>query len=958
MPPEIAEKEITPQEIINSHIDPKTINPKQEEWFAKADVKWLKDDGTVIPPKDYLENLKYRIWVREIEKKGVDDDHELKRSFFRRAKLDVLFFFNTFLWTHDTRKTPADLPFITYKYEDEFIAFINGHIQEGKDCFTEKSRDMGVSWSALGVIFWHWMFHPGFLALLGSKKEDDVDRSGDMRSLFEKLRYFLKEMPTWLRPFGFNWKQHSMFMRLINPMYNNSITGESANRDFGRAGRYKMVLLDEFAAMEYADEAWTACYSNDTEVLTDKGWKLFQDLKDELVLSMDTKTREAKYMPIIKKHKQFFDKLIHFKGKSIDLMVTENHQILYETYNGSLYFKDAHKFSRLKNGSIPLVCKYVDGENPEKIYNYKASDWMEFLGWYISEGSMCGSGTVKISQSQTANSANVARISCLLERMGSGFSYSPSGYFNVFVKNMSADAREELKSLGTSEMKFIPQKYLNLNKELLKSLWEGLLLGDGWESKREGRKNAIGYTTISKKLADQVQELIQKIGYKASVRKVIVSNTHFQDREIKSKFPYRYNVYLGFKDKANSDKLKNEIVDYKDNVYCVTTEYHTLYVRRNGVACWCGNTGDSTPCRVVVSTPKGTGNKFWQLRFKSNIDRFTAHWTVHPEKAKDAYLVKDKRKLGLAEAFELWKSGEKVSSPWYEAEINRRMTQEAQSKVDIKQELDVDYLASGDPYFEIVELNKQVEWTLTEDWLNFGDVNKKKVIIGSLIQIDGKLEFRPNKNGWLRLFERPRLSGQYIGALDPSEGLTHGDFAAGSFRDKKTRNLIAAIYGHFDYDELSMYGFLVSRYFNNCVICAEAGGYGAAVNKRLYDLGANVARAIDFSSGSNVEKDKLGFITGSTSRPLMLGDLAAEIREGACELRDKDLKNECMNFINNNGKPQAAEGSTDDFLMSFAIAGQLLRIRPYSEALEKEYRKTSRIEAAVPANNMGYGFRK
>ena len=148
------------------------------------------------------------------------------------------------------------------------------------------------------------------------------------------------------------------------------------------------------------------------------------------------------------------------------------------------------------------------------------------------------------------------------------------------------------------------------------------------------------------------------------------------------------------------------------------------------------------------------------------------------------------------------------------------MTQEAQSKVDIKQELDVDYMASGDPYFEIVELNKQVEWTLTEDWLNFGDVNKKKVIIGSLIQIDGKLEFRPNKNGWLRLFERPRLSGQYIGALDPSEGLTHGDFAAGSFRDKKTRNLIAAIYGHFDYDELSMYGFLVSRYFNNCIICA------------------------------------------------------------------------------------------------------------------------------------------
>lgn len=603
------------------------LNPNQDEWFAKADVKWFKDDGSLNPPKTYLENLKYRIWLKDLEKPGIDDDHKIKASLLKRAKNDLLFFFNTFLWTHDTRKTPADLPFITYTYEDEFIGFINGHIQEGKDCFTEKSRDMGISWSALGVILWHWIFHPGFLAHLGSKKEDDVDRSGDIRSLFEKLRYYIKELPPWLVPFGFDWKKHSMFMRLLNPMYSNAITGESSNRDFGRAGRYKMILLDEFAAMEYAEEAWTS-------------------------------------------------------------------------------------------------------------------------------------------------------------------------------------------------------------------------------------------------------------------------------------------------------------------------------------------TGDSSPCRVVVSTPNGTGNKFWQLRFKSNIDRFTAHWTVHPEKAKDAHLAKDGRKLGLAEAFELWKKGEKVSSSWYEAETKRRHSEETQSKVDIAQELDIDYLASGDPYFEIVELNKQAEWTVTDNWLNFGDVTKKKMIIGNIITVDGKLEFRQNKNGWLRLFERPRVGGQYVGALDPSEGLTHGDFAAGSFRDKKTRNLIAAIYGHFDYDELSMYGFTVSRYFNNCLICAEAGGYGAAVNKRLYDLGANVARVVDFSGGQAEEKDRLGFVTSTLTRPKMLGDLAAEIREGACELRDKDLKNECMNFINNNGKPQAADGSTDDFLMSFAIAGQLLRIRPYSEELEKGYKRSSRIEAALPTQNMGFGFKK
>lgn len=604
------------------------INSKQQEWFNTSDLKWFTNNGQLIPPKDYLENLKYRVWIIDLDRKDIDDDHKIKASILQRCKIDPIFFFNTFLWTQDPRKHPSDLPFVTYDYEDQYINWIIDHINKGKDCLTEKSRDMGMSWTLMGVVLWKWMFQDGFLTHTGSKKEDDVDRSGDIRSLFEKERYLLRKLPSWLRPYGFDWKKHSMFMRLINPMNNNTITGESSNRDFGRAGRYSLIILDEFASMEYAAEAWTS-------------------------------------------------------------------------------------------------------------------------------------------------------------------------------------------------------------------------------------------------------------------------------------------------------------------------------------------TGDSTPCRVVASTPAGTGNKFWQLRYKSKIDHFVAHWTMHPEKAKDVINAKTNEKLDRAAAFELWKAnrgGNMVSSPWYEAEKNRRLNDEKQSKVDIAQELDIDYIASGDPYFDIPSVQKQVEWQETEDWLNF-DVKNKKLIIGAIVNIDGKLEFRPNKNGWLRLFEIPRPAGQYVIGIDPAEGLTHGDYSALCVREKKTRNLIAGIYGVFDYDELAMYGSLISRYFNGALICAEAGGYGAAVNKRLYDLGANVARAVDLSTGAVEERDKLGFITSSVSRPKMLGDMEADLREGICELRDKDLKNECLNFINNNGRPQAADGSTDDFIMAFAIAGQLLRISPYSEEKEKSFFKKNKL-FSLPPKNMGFGFRK
>lgn len=604
---------------------PVSVENPQDVWFNKSSPLWFTPAGDLKVPRNHEENLRYRVWLRELEKPGVDDTHSIKASLLNRCKNDLLFFFNTFLWTQDPRKRPPDLPFITYEYEDNFIGWIAEHIKNGKDCLTEKSRDMGISWSVLGVILWFWLFSDGFKAHLGSKKEDDVDRSGDIRSLFEKLRYMIQEFPPWMLPYGFNWKTHSMFMRILNPMNSAAMTGESSNRDFGKAGRYSCILLDEFAAMEYANEAWTA-------------------------------------------------------------------------------------------------------------------------------------------------------------------------------------------------------------------------------------------------------------------------------------------------------------------------------------------TGDASPCRIVISTPLGTGNKFWQLRYKSQIDILTAHWSLHPEKSKGIIRVKDKLSINSLQGFELWKKGEEISSPWYEAEKNRRLTQETQSKVDIAQELDIDYIASGNPYFDVKALQKQEEWKETDNWIGFCEGNKKNVIIGTLTIIDGNVEFRQNKNGWLRLFEKPQSGGQYVGALDAAEGLEHGDYSSGAFRNKKTRNLVAGVYGHYDYDELAYRGYLVSKYFNNCLICAEAGGYGAAVNKRLYDLGANVGRAVDFSEGPVDESTKLGWINSVASRPKALGDMEAEIREGAVEIRDKDLKTECMNFINKDGKPQASEGANDDYIWAFAIAGQLLRFRPYSLEMEKRQSKFTKLLHNLPKSNMGFGF--
>ena len=47
-------------------------------------------------------------------------------------------------------------------------------------------------------------------------------------------------------------------MKIINPENGNTITGESANQDFSRSGRFTKIFMDEFAFWEYSERAWTA----------------------------------------------------------------------------------------------------------------------------------------------------------------------------------------------------------------------------------------------------------------------------------------------------------------------------------------------------------------------------------------------------------------------------------------------------------------------------------------------------------------------------------------------------------------------------------------------------------------------------------------------------------------------------------------------------------------------------
>lgn len=181
---------------------------------------------------------------------------EARASSIELCQRDIIHFFKYWLWTYDPRISPSDIPFIPYEYQESEIRERNKDIEQGTSCLTEKTRDMGVTWYTLGVFVYRWLFK-GENFLLGSKTESAVDTIGDISTHFERLRYMISKLPDWMvQELGYS-RKNSGYMKIFKES-GASLVGESMNSNFSRQGRYKAILLDEFAFVDGARNIWRA----------------------------------------------------------------------------------------------------------------------------------------------------------------------------------------------------------------------------------------------------------------------------------------------------------------------------------------------------------------------------------------------------------------------------------------------------------------------------------------------------------------------------------------------------------------------------------------------------------------------------------------------------------------------------------------------------------------------------
>jgi len=219
----------------------------------------MKSNGGGIARMDW-HNLSYEEKLRERAKILIyaPADFEYQALLKSLAKADPIFFIEAFLFTKDPRKNPATLPFILYPFEKDLVRWLEGRLKEKKTGLAEKSRQMGVTWTVLAWLFSHWLFDDDFVSIIGSRKEELVDKRDKDDTLFYKLDFFRRRMPKWMLPRAFNPVRDRRYMLLVNREKGGVIFGESSNPDFGRGSSISVAFLDEFSTWPDASASWDA----------------------------------------------------------------------------------------------------------------------------------------------------------------------------------------------------------------------------------------------------------------------------------------------------------------------------------------------------------------------------------------------------------------------------------------------------------------------------------------------------------------------------------------------------------------------------------------------------------------------------------------------------------------------------------------------------------------------------
>ena len=398
--------------------------------------------------------------------------------------------------------------------------------------------------------------------------------------------------------------------------------------------RYVIGTWDEMECIK----VFYNCYSFDTEVLTDNGWKYFFEANDaDMVLSLDKETMVPEWVltdKFVSRH--YKGDMIHFHSSKDDVLVTPTHNMLIgkltsyrkpidgKKHGYSWYTMTAEEAIKRNSFTFQRSTKWHNDSKDQIEINgiiFDTAYFVQFMAWFLSEGCV-SDGRVIISQDNEHNKEKYESILEVIHHIYNGpYKICESkSYISVLWREFG----EYLKQFGKSFDKFVPDEIKNLGVDMIRLFLDTYNLGDGsslpWKSFKGGveyNKRYKYYATSSDKMAADLGELIIKVGRFPSYRK---TRTELSNKECHLVYELigKTSVYQ----KSSTVGLKYSVIDYDDMVYCaMLPKNHIFLTRRNGKCTWQGNT--------FISMKIGLVNMIQDVAVKQgniNVDVVTKHW--------------------------------------------------------------------------------------------------------------------------------------------------------------------------------------------------------------------------------------------------------------------------------------------------------------------------------------------
>lgn len=397
----------------------------------------------------------------------------------------------------------------------------------------------------------------------------------------------------------------------------------------------KMIGLDSAKLVEPENNAerWITvymvgsrgfCYDAQTEVLTRDGWKAWPDVTgDEEFATMRMADGSLEYQRATDHIVEpYHGRMYRLSSQTVDLFVTPNHRMVVKEHDTSAARSGEGSFKILTaeevagrrlhykrtaewTGESPEFIEIPSVESETAVVNQTsdcgtravlcaskrllAKPFARFLGYWLAEGHLDytpGSGYMTVLTQKVGGRAWDGMLQSITE-MGLTYSINTSATCPQIRVNGGQALYEFLRPFSGAENKGIPQEVKNWAPEYQRDLIEAYLEGVG--SFTAEAEIGEGHT-VSRRLADDLQEAALKAGWSANIR---IVDRREEDTPIKHRrvcYAIDFSKDRGAEPLVNHNGKKHDSWEhYSGMIYCVTVPNGTLYVRRNGKPCWSGN---------------------------------------------------------------------------------------------------------------------------------------------------------------------------------------------------------------------------------------------------------------------------------------------------------------------------------------------------------------------------------